>query len=129
MSKALVSLAVLAVLLTAPAAVQAQNSASNPCFPGEMVNGVCLPKNPTAVDIQTLSELIIRIINIALGLVGIVSVLFLVIGGYKYITSGGDTEQIESAKGTIMNALIGLAIVLLALMIVRVVANAIGNQI
>lgn len=130
MFKVLVNLIVIVVLLVAPVLAQAQNSPSNPCFPGREVNGVCLPERPPgAINIETLSDLIIRILNIALTVVGLVSVLFVVFGGFKYVTSGGDPEQIESAKGMIMNALIGLVIVLLALVIVRVVANAIVNQI
>lgn len=45
---------------------------------------------------------------------GAVAVLFLIIGGYRYITSGGNQQQTESARHTILYAVIGLAVVMLA---------------
>lgn len=52
----------------------------------------------------------------------IVVVFFLIFGGFEWILSGGDKEKIGHARGRIINALIGLAILALAFVIVRVVA-------
>ena len=76
-------------------------------------------------ETETASQLIIRVLNILLGVVGLVAVLFLVWGGFKYITSAGEEGAIEAAKGTIINALIGIVVVLLAFALVRIVANAV----
>src|SRR5205814_2021880 len=118
-------------LFLMPQIVLAQN---NNCLPGSteptQINGVFLPEKPCgAPDIGKFSELLLRILNIALLAVGLVSVLFVVLGGYQYITAGGDEEKLKKGKGMIVNALIGLVIVLLALVIVRVTANLVGNQI
>jgi hypothetical protein len=43
----------------------------------------------------------------------------IIIGGFKYITSGGDSNNVSSAKNTILYAIIGLIIVALAQTIVR----------
>lgn len=95
------------------------------------VGGTCVPNNAgfAGDNIDRVSQGVTFVLNILLTIVGLVAVLFIVIGGYKYVTSNGDPEQIESAKGTIMNALIGVAVVLLALAIVRIVANAVGNNV
>jgi len=45
----------------------------------------------------------------------------IIIGGFKYVTSGGDSTKISSAKSTIFYALIGLVVVALAQVIVRLV--------
>ncbi len=62
-----------------------------------------------------------KFINILSLIGGVIAVVFLIIGGYKYITSGGDANKISSAKNTILYALIGLIIVVLSQVIVRFV--------
>ena len=59
--------------------------------------------------------------NVLSFLVGGVSVIMLIFGGFKYVTSNGDASQTKNAKDTIMYALIGLIIVLFAQVIVRFV--------
>ncbi len=74
---------------------------------------------------SNISNFILRIINILLAIVGLIAVLFLIIGGFRYITAGGNEETAESGKKTIINAIIGIIIVILSFVIVRVIANAI----
>ena len=62
-------------------------------------------------------------INLFSLIVGIVAVVMIIIGGLKYITSGGDSGNVTSAKNTILYAVIGLIIVVLAQVIVRFVIN------
>ncbi|HEX9503062.1 MAG TPA: hypothetical protein VF974_01935 [Patescibacteria group bacterium] len=80
--------------------------------------GTGLP-NDTSV-----SGFILKIINIALGVAGLVAVLFLIIGGFRYITSAGNEETAESAKKIIINAIIGVVIIILSFVIVRVISGA-----
>lgn len=54
---------------------------------------------------------------------GVVAVVFLLIGGIKYITSGGDPAQTSSAKNTIIYALIGMVVAILAGSIIGFVLN------
>lgn len=65
-------------------------------------------------------------INIALVILGVVSVLMIIIGGFRYVLSGGDQAGIKSAKDTIMYAIIGLIVALLSFAIVSFVAGKIG---
>lgn len=67
--------------------------------------------------------------NILLPLVGIISVLFLIIGGFQYVTSRGNEEQAETAKKTLANAIIGLIVVVLSYIIVTIVINALKGQV
>ena len=64
---------------------------------------------------------IISVTSILALVAGIVSVIFLVWGGFKYITSNGDSSGVSSAKSTIIAALIGLIIAALARPIVNFV--------
>lgn len=78
----------------------------------------------------TVSSFILSIINIALAVAGLVAVLFLIIGGFRYITSAGNEETAEQAKKIITNAIIGVVVIILSFVIVRVISNAlITNQV
>jgi glucose uptake protein GlcU len=69
-----------------------------------------------------------EIIGILLGIVGLISVLFIIIGGFRYITSAGNEEQAEAGKKTLQNAIIGLVVVILCYVIVNVIINMLtGN--
>ena len=65
--------------------------------------------------------------NIVLYIVGFISVVMLIWGGIRYIISGGDSKKITDAKNTILYAIIGLIIAVLAFAIVNFVLNAIGS--
>lgn len=55
-----------------------------------------------------------RIINVALGFLGIIAVVVVLLGGFKYMTSGGSTEKTDEARKLIVSGIIGLAIILSA---------------
>jgi cytochrome bd-type quinol oxidase subunit 2 len=81
--------------------------------------------NSTESDFK---DIITNVINILSILVGAVSVIMLIVGGFRYIISNGDSNSTKGAKDTIMYALIGLIIVLFAQAIVRFVwTNASGS--
>jgi len=55
--------------------------------------------------------LIVNIIRILLIVAGLVAFVYLIIGGYQYVTAGGNAEQATAARTTILNAIIGVVIV------------------
>ena len=65
-----------------------------------------------------------KVINILSVIVGIIAVIMIIYGGFKYITSGGDTGNVSGAKNTLIFALVGLIIVALAQFIVHFVLNS-----
>lgn len=68
-----------------------------------------------------------RITNTVLYVVGVISVVMLIWGGLRYIMSGGDSKKITDAKNTILYAIIGLIIAVLAFAIVNFVLNTIST--
>lgn len=66
-------------------------------------------------------------VNVILWVVGILSVVMLVWGGIKYTTSAGDTNKVASAKNTIIYAIIGLIVSIMAYAIVNFVIEKIGE--
>ena len=75
-----------------------------------------------------INNLIRDVINFFSAIVDIVSVIMIIWGGFKYITSGGDSSNVSGAKNTIIYAVIGLIIVAMAQFIVQFVLDkAIGD--
>ena len=70
---------------------------------------------------KSLNDIMALVINIFSWVVGAVAVLFAIIAGFKYITSGGDPSAVKSAKDTLLYVVIGLVIVALSQVIVNFV--------
>lgn len=64
------------------------------------------------------------IINTLSGLIGIVAVIMLIIGGFRYATAGANEKNVTAARNQIMYAIIGIVIVLLAWGITQFVLGA-----
>lgn len=73
----------------------------------------------------TINSLIDDIIDILSAVVAVISVIMVMWGGFRYVTSGGDSGKITAAKSTIVFALIGLAIAALAQTLVKFVLQKI----
>jgi hypothetical protein len=61
--------------------------------------------------------------------VGVIAVIMIVVGGLKYIISGGESSKVSGAKDTILFAIVGLVIVALAQIIVHFVLNNVSHNI
>jgi len=71
----------------------------------------------------SLSAVAKKVVNVFSIIVGIVAVIFVIYGGFRYITSGGDSGSVGNAKNTLIYALVGLVIVALAQLIVHYVLS------
>lgn len=84
---------------------------------GATGNANCTTTGPTLMTtIGTISDILIYVL-------GAVAVIMIIIGGFRYATSNGDQSQITGAKNTIMYAIIGIVVALLAYAIVRFVVS------
>jgi len=63
------------------------------------------------------------IANTLIFLVGAVAVIMLIIGGFRYVTSQGSSEQIKQAKDTILYGIIGVIVAILSYAIVNFIAS------
>ncbi len=75
---------------------------------------------------STVNELLGRILTFLQSFIVILALIFIVIGGFLYITSGGDTGRVETAKKCITAALIGLAIGIAAPAFLRQISDILG---
>ena len=72
---------------------------------------------------QTFGRAVTVVIQIALLVVGALAVIFLIWGGFRYITAYGNEEKAESAKKTIGHAILGLIIVILSFAIITIITT------
>lgn len=79
----------------------------------------CTAQNPN----DSLKSVASKIVNLLSIVVGIVAVVMIIWGGFKYITSGGDSSNVSGAKNTLVYAIVGLIIVALAQFIVHYVLS------
>lgn len=118
-----ISLALLAALLlpAVPATVAAQTKADICRGVGLTAGSSNDPTCDPAGSTTSVEGIIQTVINVLSLIVGVIAVIMVIIGGLKYITSSGDSSNVQSAKNTILYAIIGLVIVALAQVIVRFV--------
>ncbi|KKQ52948.1 hypothetical protein A2865_02465 [Candidatus Woesebacteria bacterium RIFCSPHIGHO2_01_FULL_39_17] len=64
-----------------------------------------------------------------LGLAGIALFIMLLVGGFKFITSGGDPKSLESAKNTLTHAIGGIVLVALSYLILRFIGVFTGADV
>lgn len=134
---------VSATMLTAPS-VQAINVFNKSC--GGSGGGGAAPTTPPATGTQQggggasdtaicgaatdddVSGLTQNVITTLFVILGAIAVIMIVIGGIRYTTSNGDSSQTKSAKDTIMYAVIGLVVAIMAYAIVSFTLNAFVKQ-
>ncbi|MDO8598691.1 MAG: pilin [bacterium] len=78
----------------------------------------------SGLSTRDVREVIARIINVAMGLLGIVAVVIILAGGFIWMTAGGNEEKVEKAKKLIFSGIIGLAIILTSFAIARFVISS-----
>jgi len=103
---------------------------NNPATPQEAIKcGACgssgvgcneKPEDP-------LNNTIANVVNLLSTIVGILAVIMIIIAGFRYVTSGGKQENVTAAKNTIIYAVIGLVIVVIAQLIVHFVLTKVEN--
>lgn len=85
--------------------------------------GVTGAKCTAAGDNTSIDGIVKAVVSILSIIVGVAAVIMLIIGGLKYVTSGGDSNAVSSAKNTVLYALIGLVVAVLAQFIVHFIIN------
>lgn len=80
---------------------------------------VASPNSPICQDSADVNDIIMIVVNVLLFVIGLISVIMIIIGGIMYSTSAGDSGAITKAKNTILYAVIGLVVALLAFAIVN----------
>jgi hypothetical protein len=75
----------------------------------------------------TIASIANTVIDYALFIAGAVAVIFLIFYGFQYVTAGGDAEKVKKARAGIVNAIVGIIVILIAVAIVNFAANIGGG--
>jgi amino acid transporter len=78
-------------------------------------------------NINSLSDIILVVIDWALGIAGAFAVVAIIYSGFMYITAGDNTQQAEKAKKNLVWAITGVVLVILSFVIVTWVGNIVNR--
>jgi heme/copper-type cytochrome/quinol oxidase subunit 2 len=112
-------------MLTVAPVVQAQTGAES----GTDITGQCTQwQIDQGLCESGLRTLILKIINWILLFLGLVATGFLIYGGFMYITSAGNEQNVDKAKKVIMYAAIGIIIIVLAAVLVNALVDIVSSN-
>jgi hypothetical protein len=72
---------------------------------------------------NTLEKTVTNVVNVLSLVIGVLAIIMLIVGGFRYVSSGGKQESVAAAKSTILYAVIGVAIAALSQAIIHFVLN------
>lgn len=78
-------------------------------------------KQKAASDLETTIKNVVSILSL---MVGVLSIIMVIVGGFRYVTSGGKQENVSAAKNTVLYAAIGLVVAALAQILVHFVLRS-----
>lgn len=87
-----------------------------------------LSPNVPETGLEMLAAFIPKLVGLAIIIAAVVFFFVFLIGGIRWITSSGDKAQIEGARNTIMNALVGLVIVFSLFAILKLIETLFGIE-
>ena len=90
------------------------------------VNALNKPQSHGLSTIDSADEIVNKVIDLVAAIIASIAVLMIVVSGIMYITSGGDSTKTETAKKMLTYSVAGLAVALLAYVIVIIVGNVVG---
>lgn len=67
-----------------------------------------------------------NIVSVILSITGLVLFVVLILSGIKFLTSGGDPKKLESAKGSLSSALLGMVLLVCAFLILKLIGSIFG---
>jgi hypothetical protein len=77
-----------------------------------------------AADLFGASGIFTTITNVLLFIIGAISVIMIIVGGLRYVVSGGDASKVSAAKNTILYAVVGIVVAILAYAIINFVIGS-----
>jgi hypothetical protein len=122
-------LAAGALVLVAPMTYAAKTDGTCDETKISVVEGVdCTKSKDQSASLFGKGGIFETITNVLLFLIGAVSVIMLIYGGLRYVISGGDSTAVTAAKNTILYAVIGIIVALLAYAIVNFVVTSFADN-
>jgi hypothetical protein len=107
-------------MVTVGAGTALADVCTNPIAAGSQ----CAKANGTSNNLFAQGGVFQTIANTLIFIVGAVAVIFLIIGGLRYVISNGDPKNVSAAKDTILYAIVGIVVAIVSFALVSFVINA-----
>ena len=117
----------LATVLPASAQTGIQDILDNKQLEGVAQGSYNAPAGGSAPTGRQLQDIIVLVINSVLGLLGVIFLVLIIYAGFLWMTAGGNEDQVGKAKGLLINAIIGVIIIVAAYAISYFVLHALIN--
>lgn len=120
---------ITSLTLTMPVFIPLQASACN-AIGNAAASGIAVATGGSGINCgqgsgisQGIGSIAKTVVNIFSIVVGVISVIMIIYAGFRYVTSGGDSNSVTSARNTLIYAVVGLIIVAISQLIVHYVLN------
>lgn len=122
------ALAALTFAVIAGASLSLQRTAFAVDPLGEICNGntqseTCQSQGTATNPLTGTNGTLYKVSTVIAAITGVIAVIVIIVSGVRYMTSGGDTQKVASAKSTLIGAIIGLVIIALAQTIITFVVR------
>lgn len=94
----------------------------NCLFPVEIIKG----KPDSVTTLSCIPYLFENVVTAAFLFAGIIALIFIILSGIKFLTSGGDPKQLEGARNTLTYAILGFILILLSFAILNFISGITG---
>ena len=125
LKNALVFLTLLVLLSPVMVAVAAGNITADPNYGVDQLDNLDLPQ-PT--EENALPTIVINLINLVLGFLALIAIVIVLIGGFEWMTAGGNDDKVKTAQNRLKYGLIGLVIIFVAYGLVTFVLKTLYEQ-
>lgn len=88
--------------------------------------GECVVGKEQVATLKCIPAVFENLITAAVVFAGVVAVIFIIVAGYKYLTSGGDPKKLEGAQKTLTFAIIGLFLIVFSFLIINLISYVTG---
>lgn len=123
----LIAATMIMAAMIAPAITNAVAAPVPPPEPKDVFGVKDINQN-IALGKNSLQATVTGVINVALSLLGIIAVVIILIGGFKWMTAGGSEDKVAEARKLIFAGIIGLAIIMSAWAIAKFVINNLATE-
>jgi hypothetical protein len=130
LAKRILAVSAAAALVAVPLAASAAGACSNvtsctAASAGELLNG---SMDPCCYTWELVFSLGTKIIQLLIQIATVAAAMFVMYGGWLYLTSGGDSSKVQKAHDTLKNAGIGLALLVAAWLIVTGIISSLEGK-
>jgi heme/copper-type cytochrome/quinol oxidase subunit 2 len=122
---AIIAIFTLTLLPAVSLSASAYAACSDTGSKAQVLNGI--GQTGTDCNNSSIDNIVSTIVQILSIVVGAVAIIMIIVSGFRYITSGGDASRVSSAKNTLIYAIIGIAIAVLAQVLVNFVISQSTN--